>query len=42
MDENIISWNVPNFVSVGIMAIVMFTAFGMVSQFLRSRMPSAE
>lgn len=38
MEENIISWNVPNFVTVGIMGVVMFTLFGMLAQLYKAKM----
>lgn len=37
MEENIITLNIPNIITIGIIGIIMFTAFGMLSQFIKNR-----
>lgn len=37
MNETIITWNVPNFITVGLIGIIMFTLFGTVAQLVRNR-----
>lgn len=37
MGESIISWNVPNFVTIGVMGMVMFTVFGMIAAWWSAR-----
>ena len=36
MDENIITLNVPNIVTIGVIGILVFTAFGFVAQMWHS------
>lgn len=37
MEENIITLNVPNIITIGIIGIIMFTAFGMLAQVWHNR-----
>jgi hypothetical protein len=37
MDENIISLNWPNFITVGLILVVSFTAFGFAAQLWHNR-----
>lgn len=36
-DETIISWNVTNWITIGLMAIVMFTVAGMIARIVQQR-----
>jgi hypothetical protein len=37
LNETILTWNVPNFITVGLIGIIMFTLFGTVAQLVKSR-----
>lgn len=41
MNDNIISFNWPNIISVGVVLVLTFTAFGMAAQFWHNRRQAA-
>lgn len=41
MTDNIVTWNIPNFITVGVMGFVFLTALGFIASFAASRSGNA-